>query len=36
MRVERYDPGDLLDYNVMSISSGELSARVSLIAQKLH
>jgi hypothetical protein len=34
MRVERYDPGDLLDYEVTSISSGELSARVSLIVER--
>ena len=34
MRVERYDPGDLLDYEVMSISCGELSARVSLIVER--
>ncbi|HEX9839409.1 MAG TPA: hypothetical protein VGA72_08690 [Anaerolineales bacterium] len=34
MRVERYDAGDLLDYEVKSISSGELSAWVSLIVER--
>jgi hypothetical protein len=34
MRVERYDRGDLLDYQVTSISGGGQHARVSLIVER--